>query len=212
MALLAKFLRDVLQAGRLVVRGPLPWQTDADAAPVLADAYQPYALQVAGPPIAFDRPTAVAAARVLYQAGWYLLNRNEPVAASHLRMPADPRTAAQHLSADLLLRYLPAVHRRARALRHDDELAAALANLLRRWPLSGVTADIADEPLTPTDFNGHMGLCMLYAERLARHEKAAWLPTGRATEAVELVWHDLGRDASVLGATPHVARERVNDA
>jgi hypothetical protein len=212
MALLAKFLREVLQAGRLVLREPLPSQTDPDALPLLADAYRRHALEVAGPPIAFDGRTALAAARVLYQAGWYLLNSNEPVKAAHLRMPAEPRTAAQHLSADLLLRYLPAVHRRARALRPNDELAAALANLLRRWPLSGVLADIADEPLTPTDFDGHAGLCMLYAERFVRHEKAAWFPTGRASEAVELVWHDLGRDARGLRATPQAASERGNDA
>ncbi len=211
MASLTTFLRGVFDDGRLLLREPLPAQADPDALAVLAEAHRRHALGVAGPAIAFDGPTALAAGRVLYQAGWYLLSANEPVDAARLRMP-DPRTPAQHLAADLLLRYLPAVHRRAQALRPDDELAAALANLLRRWPLSGVLADIDDEPLTPTDFGGHRGLCLLYAERLARHEKGAWFPTGEAIEAVELVWHDLGRDTSVLRATPQTARERVHDA
>src|SRR5947209_17337721 len=161
MAIISTFLRVVLDSGRLVLREPLPAHADPDALAVLAEAYRRHALSVAGPPIAFDGPTAMAAGRVLYQAGWYLLNANEPVDAAQLRIAAGPRTAAQHLSADLLLRYLPAVHRRARAMRQDDELAAALANLLRRWPLSGVLADIADGPLTPTDFFSHPGLCLL---------------------------------------------------
>ncbi len=207
MAVLTTFLRGVLESGRLVLREPLPAQADPDALAVLAEAYQRHALSVAGPTIAFDGATALAAGRVLDQAGWYLLNANEPVDMSGLRMPANPRTPAHYLSADLLLRFLPAVHRRARALRPDDELVTALANLLRHWPLSGVLADIGDGPLTPTDFGGHPGLCLLYAERLAQHEKVNWFPTGRAGEAVELVWHDLGRDKSVLP----VASERVND-
>jgi hypothetical protein len=111
----------------------------------------------------------------------------------------------------LLLRYVPAVHRRARALRPDDELAEALANLLRRWPLSGVLGDIDDGPLTPTDFAGHPGLCLLFAERLAHHEKAAWYPTGKAIEAVALVWHDLGRDTTTLAMAQQLASELVND-
>jgi hypothetical protein len=211
MSALTTFLRGVLEAGRLMLREPLPAQADPDALAALTEAYRLHALSVAGPPIAFDAPMAVAAGRVLYQAGWYLLNANEPVDAGQLKMPADPRTAAQHLSADLLQRYLPAVHRRARALRPDDELAAALANLLRRWPLSGVLAAIEDGPLTPTDFGGHPGLWLLYAERLAAHEKAGWFPTGRAIEAVELVWQDLGRDTSTLPVAQQAASELVND-
>jgi hypothetical protein len=211
MAAFTRFLRGVLESGRLVLHEPLPAKADPDAEAVLAEAYRRHALNVAGPPVAFDGPTALAAAHLLYLAGWYLLDANEPVDAARLAMPRDPRTRAQHLSADLLLRYLPAVYRRARAMRPDDELAAALANLLRRWPLSGVLADIDDGPLTATEF-GHPGLCLLYAERLARHEKAAWFPIGRGIEAVELVWHDLGRDTSVLPTAQQAANDLVNDA
>jgi hypothetical protein len=89
------------------------------------------------------------------------------------------------------------VFRRARALRPTDALTGLLADVLRRWPLSGVLAEIVDAPLTSLDF-GHTGLRLLYAERLARHERPAWLPTGAALEAVELVWQQLGRDIDVL--------------
>ena len=57
----------------------------------------------------------------------------------------------------------------------------------------------------PPDFDGHAGLQLLYAERLARREKPGWFPTGAGIEAVELVWHDLGRDTSVLPLAQRVA-------
>ncbi len=205
MAVLTTFLRGVLQAGRLVLREPLPARPEPEAVAVLEAAFRRHALDVAGSAISFDAPTALAAGRVLYQAGWYMLNPNLPVDGASLTMPAGPQTAAQHLSADLMLRYLPILFRRARALRPEDELAGCLAEVFRRWPLSGVLADVEDGPLTPPDFDGHAGLRLFYAERLARHEKPGWFPTGAGIEAVELVWHDLGRDTSVLPLAQQVA-------
>jgi MoxR-vWA-beta-propeller ternary system domain bpX4 len=198
MAVLTPFLRDALHEGRLLLREPLPARPEPEAALLLGEAYRRHALTVAGPAIPFDAGAALAAGTLLYRAAWYLLNANEPIEAAALTMPAEPRAAAQHLSADLCLRLVPALHRRARALRPGDELAGRLADVLRRWPLSGVQSDVDDGPLTPPDFAGHAGLRLLYAERLARHEKPAWFPAGPAGEAVELVWQTLGRDPSLL--------------
>jgi hypothetical protein len=202
---LTTFLRGVVQAGRLLLREPLPAAPAPDAVALLAEAYRVHALSVAGPAIPFDASTAVAAGRVLYRAAWYYLNPNEPVDAAGLAMPGDPGTPSQHLSADLVFRYLPALHRRVRALRPGDELAGWLAELLRRWPLSGVLGDVEDGPLVAPDFAGHAGLRLLYAERLAAHEKAGWFPTGSAIEAVELVWQQLGRDTGRLARDRQVA-------
>ncbi len=206
MTVLTTFLRGVVQAGRLLVREPLPEAPAPDARTLLAEAYGVHALCVAGPAIAFDATTAVAAGRVLYRAAWYLLNPNQPVDAAGLAMPGGPRTPSQHLSADLVFRYLPALHRRVRALRPGDELTARLAELLRRWPLSGVLGDIEDGPLVAVDFAGHAGLRLLYAERLAAHAKATWFPSGPAFEAVELVWQQLGRDTAMLPRAREVAQ------
>jgi hypothetical protein len=202
---MSSFLHGVLSAGQLMLREPLPAQTEADSLTLLADAYRVHALTVAGPALTFDQATALAAGRVLYQAAWYLLNGELRVEERTLRMPGDPATPAQHLSGDLLLRYLPAVHRRAQALRPDDALAGPLAEVLQRWPLSGVLADVAGGPLASPEFGGHRGLQMLYAERLAQHPKAAWFPTGEAMQAVELVWHALGKDMSVLSLAQQAA-------
>src|SRR5438105_15884697 len=117
MCALTGFLQGVVYAGRLLLREPLPAAPDVGATRLLEEAYCIHAMSVAGPPIPFDVATATAAGRVLYRTTWYLLNPNAVVEADGLAMPSDPRTAAQHLSADVVLRYLPAVHRRARALR-----------------------------------------------------------------------------------------------
>jgi hypothetical protein len=85
-----------------------------------------------------------------------------------------------------------------RALAPDDPLAGLLANLLRQWPLSGVLSDVSEAPLTLPEFGGHPGLLLLYAERLARSEKPAWMPGGKGREYVELVFHGLGKDRSAL--------------
>jgi hypothetical protein len=51
-----------------------------------------------------------------------------------------------------------------------------LGDLLRRWPLSGALSDVDGAPIGPTDFDGHPGLLLLYAERLDGHDRPAWRP------------------------------------
>jgi hypothetical protein len=153
----------------------------------------------------------VAAAALVWRACWFLLSRNEPETELErlLVLPGPARTAAEHLSADLTLRFLPQVHRRARAHSPSDKLTTLLADLLLRWPLAGVLADLDDGPLTPPTFDDHPGLLMLYAERLAAHHKPAWIPKGLGRDYLELVYDDLGKDPAVL--TPHTEREANDD-
>ncbi len=162
---------------------------------LLCRAHADYRLDIAGPALDLDAETALAAAVLLSQACWFLVSRTEPVEELErcLALPGPPASPAQHLSADLTLRYLPQVHGRARALAPDDRLAVLLATVLRQWPLSGVLSQVEDEPLTPPEFGGHPGLLLLYAERLAQTEKPAWVPRGPAQEYVELVFADLGK-------------------
>jgi MoxR-vWA-beta-propeller ternary system domain bpX4 len=98
-------------------------------------------------------------------------------------------TASQHLSADLLLRYLPQILRRARGLDPVDPLADIVAETLRRWPLSGVLSDVEERPVGSLDFEGHPGLMLLYAERLAANDRPGWRPpeSSRVFEYYELV-------------------------
>jgi len=192
MSPLARFFHVLLCEGRVLLRDQAPAgaRADTELATVLRAAYADYCLDVAGPPLAFAEPPALAAAVLVHESCWALVSHALAVAELEKRMcmPGPPQTPAQHLSADLLLRFLPQIQRRARARDAADPLGAMLENVLRRWPLSGVLADIEEGPAVPLDFGGHPGLMLLYAERLAQHEKSAWVPTGGPIlEYVELV-------------------------
>jgi MoxR-vWA-beta-propeller ternary system domain bpX4 len=180
MAGFSEFLAQLLHEGKVVFqcgRAPRDRPTERDVA-ILADAFATCALSVAGPPIAFDAQTACEAAELVRQASWALVDRGERPddLRRRLRMTARPSTPPQHLSADLLLRYLPQLLRRAQGLDPTDPLGELLGELLRRWPLSGALSDIEGGPLVPTDFGGHPGLLLLYAERIAAHDRPAWRP------------------------------------
>jgi hypothetical protein len=203
MASLTDFLRELIEAGQVVLTGlPPPDAADEDAAAYLASVYDDYRRQIAGPPIPFAAATALAAAGIVRHACWFLLSRREPPEelTNHLRMPQPASSPAQHLSGDLLLRYLPQIHRRARALAADDPLPDMLADLLRRWPLSGVLADLPEGPLGDLSFGGHPGLLLAYAERLLQEPKPAWVPQGEPLQYAELVFRERGREDFLAAA------------
>ena len=200
--LFQEFLTELFDAGKIVFRAaprdrPLP----ADIA-MLAEAFEACCLTVAGPRITFDPQVACAAAEFLRQAAWALVNHDERVndLMKRLKMPVSPRSASHHLSADLTLRYLPQVLRRARGLDPSDPLVAQLTSELRHWPLSGVLADVELGPLGPLDFDGHPGLMLLYAERLAGNDRPAWRPTahGPGWDYYELVRQEYGQSVSAI--------------
>src|SRR5262249_42701700 len=152
----------------------------------------------------------LAAVELVRSASWFLLNHTEPPEElqQSLRMPGPPSSPAQHLSGDLLLRLLPQIHGRAGRYAPDDLLTRLLADILRQWPISGVLSDVEEGPLTSLEWIDHPGLLLLYAERLAKHEKPAWVPEGRAREYVDLVYQQLGRK---VPARPEVTKEKNDE-
>jgi MoxR-vWA-beta-propeller ternary system domain bpX4 len=175
-----EFLIEVMKEGKIVFRSTkAPFdRISQPGVAFLAEAFKIHSAAVAGPPIVFDAETASTAAEFLRQSSWALVNHDERMAdlEKRLNMPGSPRTPSQHLSADLTLRYLPQVLRRARCLNPDDPLVERVAKLLRRWPLSGVLSDVEEAPTGPMDLGGHPGLSLLYAERLARNDRPGWRP------------------------------------
>jgi hypothetical protein len=199
---LAEFLQRLLEHGeaRFSQRPTIARADRTQAGPLLQRAFERYRLDVGGPLIAFDGDIALAAAEAVCMACWYLVNREEREEAlkQAVQLAESPRSAAAHLSADLTLRYLTYVHRRARALDSADVLTKHTADILRRWPLSGVQSDVEEPPLTPLDFDGHDGLMLLYAERHVRRPKLGWQPPeGRLREILEL--------AALHPETPHAS-------
>jgi hypothetical protein len=188
-----EFLTQLLDHGRIVFRSakaPRDGPTQRDVA-ALAQAFEAHALSVAGPRIAFDPATACEAAELVRQSSWALVNRGERLGdlKRRIRISGPPRTPSQHLSADLMLRYVPQIVKRARGLDPADPLSELLGDILRYWPLSGVLSDADERPLVSLDFGEHPGLLLLYAERLAVHDRPAWrpVPPSRAWEYFELV-------------------------
>jgi hypothetical protein len=183
------WLDRVLTAGESVQDAP-PHRAAADYPAVEARfraAFDLHALDVAGPPVAFDPAAALRAADALAAACWLLACGDDGRVA--LEPAASP---AAHLSADVTLRFLPGVYRRARARHADGALAASLDRLLRAWPLSGVLADLDGAPTVAPQFD-HAGLQLLYAERLARTRRAGWVPAdGAAREWAERVFAERG--------------------
>jgi hypothetical protein len=187
----AEFLQTLLSHGRVLLRAQAdaPLTDDPEARELLEAAFDGYRPAVAGPPVRFQPATAAAAAELLRTACRLLLDRR-----SAAELPAIPptgpdavRTAGHHLSADLLLRYLPAVRRRALAVSPNDPLAARLTDVLRTWPLSGVLAELDDPPAAPPDFPDHAGAAMLYAERWRVRSIPAWAPVGLAAEYAGMI-------------------------
>jgi hypothetical protein len=186
-----EFLEMLFDQGRVVFRErPEPARgISSRAAATVTRAYESFRLDVAGPAIPLDLEVACEAAGLVRHACWFLVNfddRPEDI-ERRLRMTRPPAGPSDHLSADLLLRDLPRVYRRARATNPSDPLVGFLTAVLRQWPLSGVLAGLEEGPPSPPDLGGHPGLMLLYAERFAEHGRPAWKPEGNAMEYLEMV-------------------------
>jgi len=197
MPTFSDWLERVLTHGESVQDSPPSPAADSVAEEtLLRAAFATHALDVAGPPLTFDPVTACRAANTLARACWFLVGDTEERITLSLKGEQSP---AAHLSADITLRFLPAVYRRARSREPDGELARQLDALLRAWPLSGVLADLDGSPTTFPDFGNHYGLQLLYAERLVVTGRAGWVPvSGPAREYAERVHQELGKQLPTL--------------
>lgn len=196
MAFFVDFLERLWKEGAVVLRArpSVDARERQPAERFLAAAFEEHRLDVAGPPIAFDAASALAAAERLWLACWFLLHRGDAPDEIEKCLPplAPPESAAEHLSTDLVLRFAAQVHRRAKGLAPADILTKWLEQILRGHPLSGVLADIEEGPLTPIRLGDHAGLHLLYAERLAEKVRPAWVPEGPALAYVEMVFAECG--------------------
>lgn len=200
MAAFTSWLTGVLAEGHSTLRSS-PALTKAERPEVerlLTDAYDVLQREVAGPTIPFDFTVALRSAERLADACWHLaaLPADAPLPERHIGEPASP---SDHLSADLMLRFLVSVRRRAALRGPSDSLAAWCDTVLRAWPLSGGLAGGRGGPTTPVNFGGHPGLLTLYAERLAARPEPAWVPPlGAAYEYVERAFAEAGRVIPVI--------------
>ncbi len=214
------FLSRLLHEGSVVFReapAPLPAAgASHHALSLLTQAFERVRLDVAGPEIAFDPGAAGEAAEFVRQACWAMVCRTERVQdlGRRLVLRTSPAKASPstHLSIDLIFRFLPQVLHRARGIDPGDALVTMIADALRAWPLSGVLADLDEAPLDPKalGFGGHPGLLLLYAERLAAHDRTGWRPEeGPGLEYFDLVAP--GRVLALQGRDVGIAEDSVDD-
>jgi len=129
-----------------------------------------YRLQVPGDPLPFHPEAALWGAKWLFRASCFYTFRE--IVEQEVRrsldgmintMP-DSETPAAHLSADLLLQYLPEIHNRCQRLSTDDILTVSLQDLAGRLPLSGV--GVAERTLlTEHPIYRHEGIKQFVVER-----------------------------------------------
>jgi MoxR-vWA-beta-propeller ternary system domain bpX4 len=202
------FVRSMLFEGRLHI-GAVPRLvlSEADLG-ILQKALSTQSLHLPGPRLEGSLPTLILAVGVVYRMAWRFINA-EPILPGEdpsLRMPEKPCSAAEHMAADVAFHFLPGLYHRAVKRDPEDPLIGALKTLLRHWPLSGVLADITEPPETPLNFEGHVGLGFLYAQRLAARERTGWFPNGQAGQCLEVVYNFLGKNSAALrGADTEVS-------
>jgi hypothetical protein len=183
---LAEFLAALFSTGQVGVGRGVDLSHGQEAATrVLQGAYQEMLEELplgedaeADEGIVLDVPMGLAAGRYLYAVCLALADRvmsAEQVTAVCAALPPEPRTAAELLSADLVLRHLPEIDRMARAMGDDDPLVKGLQLAAARFPLSSVGMPLDREP--DVDL------------RLVRRSKALWrMYVDRIIE-----WQDEGR-------------------
>ena len=197
------FAHSLLFDGRLHVGAEASLTLAGDDVPLLKKALRIASLHLPGPRLDGNLDVLVAAVPVVYRmARRYLHPELQPAADDPtLRMPGPPRSAGDHLAADLAFRFLPGLYHRCVRRDPEDDLAAALKTLLREWPLSGVLADISEPPTVGVDFGGHPGLGYQYAERWAARERPAWAPAGAVRDCALVVFHALGKPLTTTAET-----------
>ncbi|CAN5197733.1 hypothetical protein BH11PLA2_BH11PLA2_37490 [soil metagenome] len=191
-AAFGSWLERLLEKGESVQTEAPPQALPAGTREILQRYYELQALDVAGTPLHFHAETAMRAIHSLAYHCWAVASGIDD--STGFVWHSEPVLAADHLCADLALKYMPVVYRRAQARAAASELVREQQSLLRAWPLSGVLADIDEEPTTALDFDNHPGLMLLYAERLVQKPRAGWVPTGGlAREWVERVFQERGK-------------------
>ncbi len=200
MAALTQWLADVLTEGHST-QAAAPALTANERPAIeslLRDAFSALQREVAGPTVAFDLSLALRCLQLLAEACWHLtaLPPESPLPSADL---GEPSSAGDHLTGDLLLRFLVSVRKRAGLRGPADPLGQWCEKILRAWPLSGVSMGCRAGPTTALTFDAHPGLMMLYAERLAARPEPAWVPPpGPLTQYVERAFAEVGRVIPVL--------------
>jgi hypothetical protein len=163
---------------------PAP-QFDAAAAAALREGREVAANELAGEAPPLDLAAGGWAAVQFYCACQFLVCR-DATAEKVTQILGAPcpvaRSPATDFSVDLIFRFLPDLHERARRLAPDDPLVAALGLWARDWPLSSPGVVLEEPPVLET-FRTWPALWRLYVDRvMGRRAADRWRDQGVASQ------------------------------
>ncbi len=141
--LFTKMIKHLRQSEEVVLYAFLPVLQPADEAEVLFFLETDYAEESVEYPFEapdFDREAASWAARVVFHAAQLLLYREQQVVeiAPLFAAYSGKMSPGAVLSADLMLRFLPDILLKIKAIDQQDPVAGWLEDILRQWHYSGV--------------------------------------------------------------------------
>ena len=184
---LQTFLSELFHEGRVRVGPPQPGMPDqdADAGDWLIEFERQYRLELPGDPPPLAMPGALWAASSFYRACQFLVFRDVDAEAVQRELQVGPPAddAATHYSVDLTFRFLPDLHRQARAASEGDVLVRKLVDWANRWPLSSVGMT----GVLPGGIDGlieHPCLRRLYTDRIIACRDTGRLSDERVRQAV----------------------------
>jgi hypothetical protein len=181
------FLTNLLDSGTVQVSRAqeIPRGERDEAQRLLTDFERHFRLSLAGESPPLDIQIADAAAQTLYRLCQCLMYRElmpDQVLAQGARLPDAPRTASDHYSADLALRFLRDAWRLAKEAAEGDPLVTTIRELAARWPLSSV--GIPDLPAPAIDgIAEHQALVALYVDRVIERRDRSRLNDPRVRDA-----------------------------
>ena len=167
---LSNFIQQLLIAGTVSVRSGIISFTEADeqeTIQLLQQYYNEDIQEMAVTAPAFNEQAALWAAKYFYTAVQLTMLRDEDEAVINEKLIPFSETvdASAIYSADLMLRYLPALLQLAKGLSPADVLVKVLEQTAAAWPFSSVgieTGEIKNEAVIFSDTS----LSIAYADRL----------------------------------------------
>ncbi|RYY51456.1 MAG: hypothetical protein EOO06_00190 [Chitinophagaceae bacterium] len=143
----------------------------------------------------YDAAAALWAATIVYLSAQLILYRAHGVTELAALLPAyaGGQTPSAILSADLCLRFVPAMLIQLQLLDPDDALIPILQGFIQQWHYSGLAhlkdaANLNFEVVTADPC-----LHQLYADRIVAHRKSAW---AKHVDFQQLISANLGAHAS----------------
>jgi len=183
----SRFLTNLLDNGTVQVSKAreIPAEDRVEAQRLLTHFERAFRLSLAEEPPPLELGLAVAAGQTLYRLCQCLVFREllpDQALAQGDRLPDAPRTAGDHYSADLTLRFLPDVWRLAKEAAEGDPLVTSIRELAAHWPLSSV--GMPDLPAPAIDsITDHPALMALYVDRIIEHRDRLRLGEPRIRDA-----------------------------